>query len=84
MTTFDVSYAALLHDPLGTIGSIYAHFGYPFSTEAQAAMSSWLRDNPQHKHGAHRYNLEDFGLDKDTVSQTFKEYIQEFQIEETR
>src|SRR5262249_25497640 len=78
---FDVSYAALLRDPLGTVERIYDHFGYPFTSDAQSAIVSWLCENPQHKHGVHCYRLEDFGLDEAAISQTFKDYIEEFGVE---
>ncbi len=36
----------------------------------------WLARNPQHKHGVHRYNLADFGLDPETVNHHFANYNQ--------
>ena len=34
----------------------------------------WLARNPQHKHGVHRYELADFGLDAATVNHHFAGY----------
>ena len=34
----------------------------------------YLAANPRHKHGAHRYRLEDFGLDEATVNHHFAAY----------
>ena len=33
-----------------------------------------ISENPRHKHGVHRYRLEDFGLDEATVNHQFADY----------
>jgi hypothetical protein len=33
-----------------------------------------MAENPQHKHGVHRYSLEEFGLDPDEVRAQFSVY----------
>ena len=44
-------------------------------------MTDWLSRNPQHKHGVHRYGLEDFGLDRDELSARFKRYYERFEVD---
>jgi hypothetical protein len=43
-------------------------------------MRAWLAGNRQHKHGAPRYTLAEFGIDLDAVRVAFHEYTQHFDI----
>lgn len=76
----DIHYHELVRDPLATIQRIYRHFDLPFTPRAEAAMRAHLADNPKDKHGAHRYTLEAFGLDAETLSDRFKGYREFFAI----
>jgi hypothetical protein len=71
---FDVPYRRLTSDPVGTVREVCTHFGYDFSDEYASRVRDWLARNPQHKHGVHRYRLEDFGLDAATVNAHFAGY----------
>ena len=77
---YDVSYRSLIQDPIGTARQIYNYFGYDWSTEVETNMKQWLAKNPQHKHGVHRYSLEQFGLDETMVSQRFASYSDRFSL----
>ncbi len=77
----DVHYANLVSDPMGTIKSIYEGFGLELSPEADERMRSYLADSPQHKHGKHRYTLEQFGLDADVVRERFRSYCERFSLD---
>jgi hypothetical protein len=70
----DVPYSALLADPVGTVRAVCRHFGYAFDDEFEARLRRWLAENPQHKHGVHRYSLEQFGLDPEAVNGRFARY----------
>jgi len=71
---FDVPYKRLTADPVGTVRDVCRHFGYDFSPDYEARARGWLARNPQHKHGVHRYRLDDFGLDAGTVNRHFAAY----------
>jgi hypothetical protein len=71
---FDVSYDRLVAAPIETVGAVCRHFGYDFSLEYERRAERWLAENPQHKHGVHRYRLGDFGLDEATVEHHFGRY----------
>jgi hypothetical protein len=71
----DVRYNTLLADPLGSVRSVYDHFGIVLTPEAQDAMQTFLDAQPQGKHGAHHYTLEEFGLRKDRIHEDFAGYI---------
>ena len=67
----DVQYADLTRDPIGTVQSIYEHHGYGYSVEFEDAMTHWLSGNRQHKHGPHRYSLEEYGLRAEALRHDF-------------
>ena len=71
---FDVSYEKMVADPIATVRDACRHFGYDFNPEYEAKARRYLADNPRHKHGTHRYKLEDFGLDAETVNEHFAVY----------
>ena len=71
---FDVSYARLVADPVATVRAACAHFGYDFSPEYESRVHAHLAANPRHKHGAHRYHLDEFGLTPDVVNSRFADY----------
>lgn len=77
---YDVNYNDLVRDPIHTIHQIYEYFGYEFKPQFEKNMKSWLSQNPQHKHGIHRYSLEQFGLQPVEVSQRFAKYCERFNI----
>ncbi len=43
-------------------------------------MQAWLDRNGQHKHGAHKYSLADFGLDAQDVDRRLMFYRERFNI----
>lgn len=77
---YDLMYADMLKDPLGQMRKIYAHFGDPWTDAASQAMEDWLARNPQDKHGAHNYDLSDFGLSREAVAPLFEAYRSRYAI----
>jgi hypothetical protein len=77
---YDISYAALMRDPIGELRRLYARFEEPLTAEAEAAMTRLLQANPQGKHGKHRYSLEEFGLTVAGVRHHFRDYCERFGI----
>ena len=77
----DFHYRELVADPLGCVGRLYDRFGMELSEEAERRMRSYLAENPQHKHGRHRYSLEMFGLDEEQVADAFASYCKRFGVE---
>lgn len=71
----DVHYADLARDPLGTMKTLYAALGDPWTDEAESGMGRWLAQNPQNKFGRHEYNLSGFGLDTDKVAPRLERYF---------
>jgi len=72
----DVSYEDFVADPVGTVESVYGHFGLELSGAAADAMravqaGSAARDNAP----AHHYALADFGLTGEQVDERFAAYL---------
>jgi Sulfotransferase family len=77
---YDIHYPDLVADPLGVAQRLYAHFGYPYTPEFRARATGWLQEHPQNKHGAHRYSLEQFGLDRKMIDDALGWYCERHQI----
>jgi hypothetical protein len=76
----DVSYESIERAPFETVERVYEFLGWPFSGDARAAMQAFLDANPKDKHGAHRYTLEQFGLDRAALTRRFAPYCERFGI----
>ena len=76
----DIHYKKIVKDPIGTVEKIYNGFGLSLSDEAAARMRRYLDENPQHKYGAHRYTIEQFGLNENTERERFSTYCEHFGI----
>ncbi|AFZ29906.1 hypothetical protein Glo7428_1338 [Gloeocapsa sp. PCC 7428] len=77
---YDVDYHNLVQDPIGTVRQIYAYFNYDFNPQMAENIQTWLARNPQHKHGVHRYSLDQFGLDPERVNAQFEQYCERFNV----
>lgn len=77
---YDIQYTEQLHDPIGQMRKLYRHFGEPFSSDTETAMTKLVTANPQGKHGKHVYSLEEFGLTAGGVREHFRSYCERFGI----
>ncbi|MDQ4070313.1 MAG: sulfotransferase [Actinomycetota bacterium] len=77
-TFVDVPYRELVRDPISVVRTVYEQRGRALEEEAEERMRRWARENPQHKHGPHRYALADFGLTTDQVDAAFAPYMERF------
>ena len=76
----DVHYADLVNDPMKQIRRIYDFLEIELCPATEETMRQWQRHNPQHKHGVHSYQLEDFGLDRVRLAEEFKPYRDRFDV----
>jgi hypothetical protein len=74
----DVAYRDLIADPIAVVKRIYEAHGYAYTDAFEQAMRDWLEANRQHKHGVHRYALEDYGLEAAGVNRAFAPYRERF------
>jgi hypothetical protein len=76
----DVHYDRLIADPVGTVRSIYDHFGLVWSDTFEERLGSYVRQNPKGRHGPHRYASRDFGLTDGAIAERFAAYSERFGV----
>ena len=76
----DVDYTDLTASPLSAVKRIYRLLGWSFPSSVQAAMRSYLAENPKDVYGTHRYSLQRFGLDPGEEANRFARYCARFRI----
>ena len=76
----DVHYTDLVRDPLAVARSVYEHFGISLGPTVEARWRRFLAENPQGKHGRHRYDLASFGLRADEERERFRAYRERFDL----
>ncbi|OBJ91668.1 sulfotransferase [Mycobacterium gordonae] len=68
----DVDYHDLIADPLGTVASVYRHFGLTLTDEARKAMEdSHAESQTGARAPKHKYSLADYGLTAEEVKERF-------------
>ena len=75
----DVPYGALLADPLAVARAIEERAGLTWTRDTETRMRDLLRVEVQHRHGVHRYRLQDFGLSEGEVARAFGDYQARFE-----
>lgn len=76
----DVQFAELLHDEIGMVRRIYAHFDRALDAGAEGRMRRFLAANPADKHGRHRYTLAAVGLDPVIERRRYAAYQERFGV----
>lgn len=74
----DVSYHDVMASPVRTVERIYERFGRQVSEAHRAAIHDWLANNPQTKHGVHKYAMDEFGLNAEATNRQFGDYVERF------
>ena len=78
----DVYFRDFLADPMGVVARIYEGAGLELSAEAERRMRAFLAENPQEKHGGHRYRFADTGLDAGALRAMTRRYQEYFDVPE--
>jgi hypothetical protein len=83
---YDMFFPDFIVDQFREVEKVYEAFDLNLSGAAADRMRAFIEDNPPGKHGIHRYEPEEFGVDPDTVRSEFAAYIEHFGLveEETR
>ncbi len=76
----DVDYRQFVSDPLAVARQIYDHFELPMPDETERALRAHVEAHPQGKHGAHEYDLAQYGLTPDHVRERLAAYIERFEL----
>lgn len=75
---FDCLYAELFSDPITIVKKIYEKFNLEYTEEFEQRMKVYLDNNKQGKYGRHKYSLEEYGLDAESLYQEFKVYMDHY------
>jgi hypothetical protein len=71
----DVGYDDFVADPVGTVETVYAHFGLTLTERAAAALHELHERSAGAARPTHPYALADFGLTGDQVDERFTGYL---------
>ena len=77
---YDMKFSEFIRDQFAVVEKIYDAFNLPMTAEAAAKMKWFIADNPQGKHGIHRYSPEEYGIKPDVVRRDFRPYIERFDL----
>ena len=77
----DVRFDDFVADNMATAEKIYAHFELPWGGEARQAMEAHVASNPKGKHGAHEYDLAQYGLSLDMLKDRLGAYADRYELE---
>ena len=77
----DVRFDDFVADNMATAKKIHAHFELPWGGEARQAMAAHVANNPKGKHGAHEYDLAQYGLSLDMLKDRLGAYAERYELE---
>jgi hypothetical protein len=77
---FHVHYLDLIRDPIGTVASLYRHFGEMLEPEASGRIGRLVAAKPNGGYRAHGSRLEDYGLDAALERERYARYMAHFEI----
>ena len=75
-----VDYYRLVDAPEDVMPEVFEAIGLEWSPEVDQRIRAWREANPKGKRGTHDYRLDDYGLDRATVTAAFAEYTERFDI----
>ena len=76
----DLHFEDFVANPISAVEKIYDFDGRPFDDAARSTMETYLAEHPKGEHGSHRYELSDFGLSKEAVTERFATYCRHFDV----
>jgi hypothetical protein len=76
----DIHFEDVIADPVAALKGAYERLEMPWSVDIARKMRAFLSDNPRGKHGAHQYELEDFGLQLGEIRERFGSYCEKYDV----
>jgi hypothetical protein len=73
-------YADFVERPLDTVLEVCGALGIELSPSTPQRMAAHLASSPQGRHGEHRYDFDDLGLDRASVDASFASYRARFTV----
>ncbi len=78
---FDVQFQELVADPAAVVDRIAAHFDLPLRDDHREQVQGYLANKREDDRGKHKYDPDDYGLDRDEVHERYSDYIERFGIQ---
>ena len=78
----DTHFLDLMADPVAMLRSVYERLSLDWPTGHDDRIRGYLAAKPKDKHGAHRYEFADVGLDEAGVRSSFAPYVAHYGIAE--
>jgi hypothetical protein len=76
----DTHFLDLMADPVASLRGLYEQLGMAWPRNHGDAVRGYLAAKPKGKHGEHRYDFADVGLDEESVRATFARYVEHYGI----
>jgi hypothetical protein len=80
----DVVHKDFHRDPMGIIHKIYEFIGMQLPPAVETAMRSRIEAAPELSHGTHHYSVADFGLTAADIHARFGDYMDRYDLRETK
>ncbi|CAD5124565.1 DgyrCDS12839 [Dimorphilus gyrociliatus] len=74
----DVNFKDLIKNPIETVQSVYKQLGTTLDDNSYKKMAAFL--NSHKKSSSKAFDIQDFGLTKETIRESFKEYTDYFKV----
>ncbi len=75
---FDCIYEEFFSDPITMVNKIYQKFDLEYTKEFEERMKAYLDNNKQGKYGRHKYSLEEYGFNGESLYQDYKDYMDHY------
>jgi hypothetical protein len=75
-----VDYYQLVDAPEEVMPTVFEAVGLEWTPVVEERIRTWRAENPKGKRGSHEYALDDYGLDRDMVSEALAGYVDRFNI----
>ncbi len=75
---FDCIYEELFSNPIAMVKKIYQKFDLEYTEEFEERMKVYLEKNKQGKYGRHKYSLEEYGFNSESIYQDHKDYMEHY------
>lgn len=75
---FDINFHNLIHDPIGTVKNIYAHFGYEFTDEYEQKIQEYLKSQEGERKSRASYTISELEVTEEYINERFAPYIAEY------
>jgi hypothetical protein len=76
----DVHFTDLMGDPVATIRRAHDHLGLPFADGYDERITGYLAAKPRNKHGVHRYDPAELGIDQSSIRDEYAAYMAAYGI----